>query len=141
MFIWMSIFYPIGGVANILIYTRPKVFKLQQDLPQASWFVCFVIVIFSGGEVPSIADLGIQDYEFNKESFDENEIREIHNDQNLLEVKIDRVPKFLQSLSGLSDGLYDINEAFENRLFYESDPNVEIRDNGDKDEHWAKSTK
>ena len=46
--------------------------------------------------MPSIADLGMQDYENDKESFDENEIREVHNGQNLLELKIDRVPKFFE---------------------------------------------
>lgn len=129
---WMSIFYPIGGVANILIYTRPKMFKLQQDLPQASCFVCFIIVICAGREVPSIADLvGIQDSENNEECFDDNENREDNNEQNLLELKIDRVPKFLRSLSGLSDNLYDTDKAFENRHFYERDPNVEMRNDGD----------
>lgn len=66
----------------------------------------------------------------NEECFDDNENREDNNEQNLLELKIDRVPKFLRSLSGLSDNLYDTDKAFENRHFYERDPNVKMRNDG-----------
>ena len=55
--IWLvSIFWPFGGFFNILIYTRPKVSAMRKMYPQhahTSWFVVFLLVIFSGGEVPS----------------------------------------------------------------------------------------
>lgn len=51
---WLvSIFYPIGGFLNMLIYTRPKVQTLKEVEPQLPVFVCFLCVILAGGEVPS----------------------------------------------------------------------------------------
>ena len=54
---WLvAIFWPFGGFFNILIYTRPKVSAMRKMYPQhanTSWFVVFLLVIFSGGEVPS----------------------------------------------------------------------------------------
>ena len=50
---WLvSLFYPIGGLLNMLIYTRPKVRALKKLLPQISIPICLLIIILSGGEVP-----------------------------------------------------------------------------------------
>ena len=52
-----SLFYPIGGLLNMIIYTRPKVQALKKLVPELSMFICFVSVVLCGGEVPSVADL------------------------------------------------------------------------------------
>ena len=49
-----SIFYPLGGLFNILVYTRPKVSSLRRMNPQYSWFQAFVIVIRAGAVVPMV---------------------------------------------------------------------------------------
>ena len=52
----LSIFWPLGGLFNILIYTRPKVAATRTEHPEhahSSWFVIVLFVIFSGGEVPT----------------------------------------------------------------------------------------
>jgi hypothetical protein len=51
-----SIFYPLGGLFNILVYTRPKVLSLQRNNPQYSWFWAFILVVRAGGVVPAAAD-------------------------------------------------------------------------------------
>jgi hypothetical protein len=50
-----SIFYPLGGLFNILVYTRPKVSSLRRMNPQYYWFQAFVIVIRAGAVVPMVA--------------------------------------------------------------------------------------
>ncbi|GFH46503.1 hypothetical protein CTEN210_02977 [Chaetoceros tenuissimus] len=52
-----SLFLPIGGFLNILIYTRPKVKALRELIPELSNLLCFLIVIAFGGECPSLVDL------------------------------------------------------------------------------------
>ncbi|GFH46307.1 hypothetical protein CTEN210_02781 [Chaetoceros tenuissimus] len=52
-----SLFLPIGGLLNMLIYTRPKVKALKKIIPELSIPYCFAIVIFFGGECPSLVDL------------------------------------------------------------------------------------
>lgn len=47
-----SIFYPIGGALNILVFTRPKVLTLRRRNPDRSWIWAFVAVIMAGGAVP-----------------------------------------------------------------------------------------
>ncbi len=49
-----SIFYPLGGLFNILVYTRPKVLSLRRMNPQYYWFQAFVIVIRAGAVVPMV---------------------------------------------------------------------------------------
>jgi hypothetical protein len=49
-----SIFYPLGGLFNILVYTRPKVLSLRRKNPQYYWFQAFVIVIRAGAVVPMV---------------------------------------------------------------------------------------
>ena len=51
-----SIVYPLGGLFNILVYTRPKVLSLQRNNPQYSWFWAFILVVRAGGVVPAAAD-------------------------------------------------------------------------------------
>jgi len=64
--IWdVSIFWPLGGFFNILIYTRPKVAAMRKTYPEyahMSWFILFLVVVFSGGEVPTdMHGIGIED--------------------------------------------------------------------------------
>ena len=55
---WLgAIITPLTGVFNILIYTRPKVLKLKETLPNAYTFELLLVIIFSGGEIPSMADI------------------------------------------------------------------------------------
>ena len=63
---WLSsIFWPLGGFFNILIYTRPKVATIRKTYPEfanLSWFILFLVVVFSGGEVPTgMHGIGIED--------------------------------------------------------------------------------
>lgn len=53
----ISIFQPLGGVLNMLIYTRPKVNALKKTEPQIPTFICFLCVILAGGEVPCLAEI------------------------------------------------------------------------------------
>lgn len=50
----VSLFYPVGGLLNMLIYTRPKVKALKKLLPQIPIPICLMIIILSGGEVPDL---------------------------------------------------------------------------------------
>ena len=56
--VWMnclaSIFYPIGGFFNILVYTRPKVVSLRRSHPEYSWFQAFAMVVKAGAVVPMV---------------------------------------------------------------------------------------
>ncbi|GFH44611.1 hypothetical protein CTEN210_01085 [Chaetoceros tenuissimus] len=55
---WLSaLFTPLTGVFNILIYTRPKVLKLKETLPNAAMYELLIVIVFSGGEIPSMADI------------------------------------------------------------------------------------
>lgn len=54
---WLvSIFYPIGGFLNMLIYTRPKVQALKKVEPNLPVYVCFLCVLLVGGELPSLVE-------------------------------------------------------------------------------------
>ncbi|GFH55562.1 predicted protein [Chaetoceros tenuissimus] len=56
--LWLnSMIFPIFGIFLILIYTRPKVQILQQKFPKASWWLCFTVVLGSGGDVPPAHEL------------------------------------------------------------------------------------
>ena len=61
MFWGASIVWPLGGFFNIFIYNRPKVTATRRAHPEVyahrSWLVVFLVVIFSGGEVPTNVDL------------------------------------------------------------------------------------
>lgn len=49
-----SIFYPLGGLFNILVYTRPKLISLKKRQPELSWIRCFFKIVKSGVAVPDI---------------------------------------------------------------------------------------
>ncbi|GFH43670.1 predicted protein [Chaetoceros tenuissimus] len=56
--LWLnSTIFPIYGIFLILIYTRPKVQILSKMFPKASWFLCFKVVLGSGGDVPPAHEL------------------------------------------------------------------------------------
>jgi hypothetical protein len=56
---WLnSIFWPLGGFFNILIYTRPKVSCYKDSNPEYSRLYVFLIIVLSGGEVPTEIDFG-----------------------------------------------------------------------------------
>ena len=50
------LFYPLGGLFHILVYTRPKVLSLRRKNPHqySFWFQDFVIVIRAGAVVPIV---------------------------------------------------------------------------------------
>ena len=54
----VSIFWPLGGFFNILIYTRPKVSRYKDSNPEYSRLYVFLIIVLSGGEVPTEIDFG-----------------------------------------------------------------------------------
>lgn len=54
-FLPISIFLPIGGLLNIMVYTRPKVLSLMDRYPDFPKFVLFLLVVVSGGEAPEEA--------------------------------------------------------------------------------------
>jgi hypothetical protein len=57
-FWWVSIFMPLGGFFNILIYIRPKVQRYKDSNPENSRLYVFLIIVLSGGEVPAEIDVG-----------------------------------------------------------------------------------
>lgn len=63
LILWVtSTLLPSYGIFLILIYTRPKVKVLSEKFPEASWLLCFWIVITSGGEVPPAHELRAPQY-------------------------------------------------------------------------------
>mmetsp|Transcript_16762 Transcript_16762/g.31758 ORF Transcript_16762/g.31758 Transcript_16762/m.31758 type:complete len:445 (-) Transcript_16762:92-1426(-) len=54
--LWMvyllSITWPLSGVFNIFVYTRPKVRLLKDRYPTIPRFILFLLVVVSGGEAP-----------------------------------------------------------------------------------------
>ena len=47
-FWWVSIFMPLGGFFNILIYIRPKVQRYKDSNPENSRLYVFLIIVLSG---------------------------------------------------------------------------------------------
>ncbi len=52
--IFLNGLYPIMGLFNIIIYTRPKIQKFRMSNPNFSWIKSFFLVLKAGGEVPDI---------------------------------------------------------------------------------------
>ena len=50
-----SFVYPLGGLFNILVYTRPKVIGLRRVHPKYSWLEAFIFVVRAGGVMPAMA--------------------------------------------------------------------------------------
>ena len=46
--------FPLGGLFNILIYSRPKVLLFRKRHPRYSWIRAFILVVKSGGVVPMV---------------------------------------------------------------------------------------
>ena len=63
-FLCVSIFWPLGGFFNILIYTRPKVSRYKDSNPEYSRLYVFLIIVLSGGEVPTEIDFGDDQNDF-----------------------------------------------------------------------------
>ena len=51
-----SLFYPLGGLFNILVFTRPAVATLRRRDPQIWWLKAFWLVFKAGGQVPKQED-------------------------------------------------------------------------------------
>jgi hypothetical protein len=51
----MSFLYPLGGLFNIFVYTRPKVVRFRHAYPEISRLRSLLLVIKAGGEVPELA--------------------------------------------------------------------------------------
>ena len=109
---WLSFFYPLGGVLNILIYTRPKGQKLRDQVPGLPRIPALMVVIWSGGEVPSLADLGFvrrpdsvtsgpreESFdEHNPDNYADNDEQEYYERAKAqLEIDLNNVPRFFQS--------------------------------------------
>ncbi|GFH52568.1 hypothetical protein CTEN210_09044 [Chaetoceros tenuissimus] len=55
---WLAaLLTPLGGVFNILIYTRPKVLKMKESHADVSYLGLLIVIVVSGGEIPSLADI------------------------------------------------------------------------------------
>mmetsp|Transcript_3769 Transcript_3769/g.5770 ORF Transcript_3769/g.5770 Transcript_3769/m.5770 type:complete len:292 (-) Transcript_3769:1483-2358(-) len=98
---WLvSILWPFGGFFNILIYTRPKVFAMRKMYHQhahTSWFIVFLRVVFSGGEVPSSdnnfeSSSGIGNESETEQDANRRQIRTSNDDR--LEVETDENRRF-----------------------------------------------
>jgi hypothetical protein len=61
-FFLISILYPLGGLFNILVYTRPKVVRFRHIYPEKSRLGALIMVIKAGGEVPEIGVMGADDH-------------------------------------------------------------------------------
>lgn len=118
---WSSIIYPIGGVLNVLIYTRPKCQKFRKDIPGLPYLTAFIVIVLNGGEVPSLTDLGIaarlpdsytgkeegnfdEHYQKNYLEYEERQAeREILNAQ--MRVKLDELSAFMKSALGIDSAM------------------------------------
>ena len=55
---WLSaLLTPLGGVFNILIYCRPKVLRLKESYPHVTKLKLLIVIVLTGGEIPSLADV------------------------------------------------------------------------------------
>ena len=55
---WLSaLLTPLGGVFNILIYSRPKVLRLKESYPHVTKLKLLIVIVLTGGEIPSLADV------------------------------------------------------------------------------------
>lgn len=50
----LPVFYPLGGLFNILIHTRPALKSFRRKKPTLNWFEAFWLVLKAGGEVPFV---------------------------------------------------------------------------------------
>jgi hypothetical protein len=60
-FLAISLTWPLGGLFNVLVYTRPKVAVLKASYPTYPWILMFLTVVMAGGEVPDEIDLNPQE--------------------------------------------------------------------------------
>ncbi len=56
MYFWVSFLFPLGGVFNVLVFTRPQVVSLRRRKPHYSRIQAFWIVVKNGGEAPNEVD-------------------------------------------------------------------------------------
>ncbi len=52
LLVGVSIFYPLGGFFNVLVYCRPKIRIFRLRNPQYSWLRAFWYIIKAGGDAP-----------------------------------------------------------------------------------------
>ena len=83
--LWLnSTIFPIYGIFLILIYTRPKVQILSKMFPKAPWFLCFKVVLGSGGEVPPAHELQPSHLpQMSEEEFSEDSHRALSMSENV----------------------------------------------------------
>ena len=100
---WLDTIIPLGGVFNILIYTRPKVLKLKEQFPMLMKYELFIIVVMKGGEISSMADvraaLDMVNEENVEQDFEDNH-QEQRRESNLLSYDIDvsRASEYISSV-------------------------------------------
>lgn len=58
-FWFRSLLTPLGGVFNILIYTRPKVLKMKESYPEVPAIELLIAIVVTGGNIPSMADINM----------------------------------------------------------------------------------
>lgn len=54
-FLFISLLTPLYGVFKILIYTRSP--KMKESYPNTHTFRIFLVIVLTGGKIPSIVDL------------------------------------------------------------------------------------
>jgi hypothetical protein len=69
-----SFVFPLGGLYNILVYTRPKVIGLRRVHPKYSWLKAFIFVVRAGGIMPAMVVSGTdsKDNEISPQPHDES---------------------------------------------------------------------
>jgi hypothetical protein len=92
-FWFTSIFWPLGGFFNILIYTRPKVSRYKDSNPEYSRLHVFLIIVLSGGEVPTEIDFGDNQNDFTTRCNRENEFHADKVDEDVfMQSDLDSMP-------------------------------------------------
>ncbi|GFH44351.1 hypothetical protein CTEN210_00825 [Chaetoceros tenuissimus] len=103
VFIGISLFAPLGGFFNILIYTRPKIAsirKLYPDYANSYWIKLFFMVVLHGGEVPD--EIDDERVMRNPESSDAPNVSYFEKNQSKLE-KYDELEEGAQNQNDLSN--------------------------------------
>ncbi len=109
--------FPLAGLFNILIYTRPKVVMFRKQHPRYSWMRALVLVVKSGGVVPMVP----VENEDADPSFDS---------QEWIGFRSIRTPQLNDPGDALSSGIIDGgNEENDQKLGRQYYPDVVLRKN------------
>ncbi|GFH50151.1 hypothetical protein CTEN210_06627 [Chaetoceros tenuissimus] len=106
-FWFISLLSPLGGVFNILIYTRPKVMKMKESYPNTHVFRIFLVIVLTGGEIPSIADLRVKQSDENDQQNNDRFNEEEGNSQDFF----DDMLSYDLDISDASNALDEFNNS------------------------------